>query len=472
MGIQHVLARAHHTNDMVTLPFTQCPQRGRHRPLLVYGSGPGDESLIFSLRAAGWNVGIAGKASSTRSLINRCPIEVGLVFINSRCNQARLDEIEQVLAENTSMLWIALLSAPCTDSPAINRLITAYCHDFYTQPFHIDKLMGTLGHAYGIKQLQSRAAGFDDSRDMYGLVGSSAPMLKLQQDIRKVARVDAAVLLTGESGSGKELSANAVHQLSARSGQPFVSVNCAALPKDLVHSELFGHEKGSFTGACKRHIGYFEAANNGTIFLDEIGDLPVNLQINLLRFLEEKVIERIGSTNKLPINARVIAATNQNLEKAVDEGRFREDLYFRLNVLHLEVPSLKEHLDDIDQIAEHIFEQYINEKRPGIRGFSKQALRAMHHYHWPGNVRELINRVRQAMVMSEGRLISPADLGLTGEVQSHATLTLENSRALAAKNAIEMALKNTCNNISQSARELDISRTTLYRLMSQFSIEV
>jgi DNA-binding NtrC family response regulator len=367
-------------------------------------------------------------------------------------------------------MWIALLTAPAGSDPALDNLISTYCHDFHTLPVDMEKLLDTLGHAYGMQRLLSHKQP-DHDFEWYGLVGNSAPMQRLHRKILKVAGSDASVLLAGESGSGKELTANAIHILSLRARHPFVSVNCAALPTELIHSELFGHEKGSFTGAHKRHIGYFEAADKGTIFLDEIGDLPIELQTNLLRFLEEKVIGRIGSTEKLTIDTRVIAATNQNLEAAVREGRFREDLYYRLNVLHIRVPSLREHLEDIDLLAEDIYKKYIDEKRPRIRGFSRQALLAMHHYGWPGNVRELINRIRHAMVMSEGRLISASDIELEDGMLQQTTMPLETSRTQAAKTAIEVALRNTCNNISQAARDLGVSRTTLYRLMDKFSIE-
>jgi DNA-binding NtrC family response regulator len=472
MRLQQEIARTHDVSSLTHPPTSPQLQDDRQRTVLLYGKEASTDRLIFRLRNAGWDVKVAWKASSAASFIEHCACCVAIASIDKHCKKSDLEEIERVLSGNDTLLWIALLAEQVGNDHAIDRLISTYCHDYYTWPCDMDKLLGTLGHAYGIQQLQKRNCRSDADTEMNGLVGTSEPMRNLHQAIRKAACVDATVLLTGESGSGKELTANAIHELSSRSGQPFVSVNCAALPTDLIHSELFGHEKGSFTGACKRHIGYFEAANLGTIFLDEIGDLPTDLQINLLRFLEEMVIGRIGSTDKLHINTRVIAATNKNLEILVKEGRFREDLYYRLHVLHIRVPSLIEHLDDVELIAEHIYQQHIDEKRPRIRGFSKQALSALHHYNWPGNVRELTNRVRHAMVMSDGRLISPADLGLTEEKQQQTTVTLENSRTQAAREAIEAALKNTCSNISQAARELGVSRTTLYRLMDKFSIEV
>jgi DNA-binding NtrC family response regulator len=277
-------------------------------------------------------------------------------------------------------------------------------------------------------------------------------------------------MLIGESGTGKELAAQAIHHLSARSDKAFIAVNCAALPAELIQSELFGHEKGAFTGAHDRHIGRFEAANGGTLFLDEISDLPLELQINLLRFLEEREIERVGSHNSIAVDARVIAASHQDLAVAVKEGRFREDLYYRLNVLQLQLPRLCDRRDDIAVLAEHAFQRFFSEIQPRARGFSNAALRAMEQYHWPGNVRELNNLVCRAMVMAERRSITPADLGLEDYcLQSPQTkgLTLEESRMRAAKKAIEAGLRRTRNNVSQTARELRVSRTTLYRLMDE-----
>jgi len=441
------------------------------RPLLVCGCGTSLNHLLPAIRNAGWHVEIADKVSSAHSLVSHNSFLVGLVLFDHRCDSSTLAEIERVISCSSAMSWIALQSSACVDSVEISRLITRYCYDFHTPPFDEKKLLGTIGHAYGMQRLQLSAAMREDVRGLQGLIGCSEPMRKLYQKIRKAAGVDATVLLGGESGSGKELTARAIHDLSVRAGQPFVSVNCAALPATLIQSELFGHEKGSFTGACKRHVGYLEIAGNGTLFLDEIGELPIDMQINLLRFLEDKIVTRIGSTEKLHINARIIAATNKDIGAEIEAGRFRRDLFFRLSVLNIQVPSLIEHADDIEQIAEHVYQQNIHEKRPGLHGFSKQALHAMRRYHWPGNVRELANRVRHAMVMSEGRLISPADLGLTDEMPGHPTLTLETTLKRSARNAIETALKNTCNNISQAARDLDVSRTTLYRLMNKFSIE-
>jgi DNA-binding NtrC family response regulator len=287
-----------------------------------------------------------------------------------------------------------------------------------------------------------------------------------------VACVDAPVLITGESGVGKELAAMAVHERSQRAQGRFVAVNCGALPANLIQSELFGYEKGAFTGAAARKIGHFESAAGGTIFLDEIGDLSLDLQINLLRFLQERTIERVGGTGKIQVDARVIAATHVDLEKAVAEGRFREDLYYRLHVLNLRVPSLRDRTGDIDLLARFFFEKFSKDRRPQIRGFSQRAIQAMNDHPWPGNVRELINRVRRAMVMSEKRLISAEDLGFQPALLLGRQQTLDQVRDQAEKSAILASLQRARRNISRAARDLGVSRVTLYRLLEKHTISV
>jgi len=279
------------------------------------------------------------------------------------------------------------------------------------------------------------------------------------------------VLITGESGTGKELAARAIHERSRRSSGPFIAVNCAALPETLIQSELFGYERGAFTGAQRRKLGSIESASGGTLFLDEIGDIALDLQVNLLRFLEEGTIQRVGNPNEIPVDVRVIAATHNDMERATAQGRFREDLYFRLNVLRLEMPALRERGTDLEVLAQFFFRRFRGETSQKVRGFSPEALQAIAEYDWPGNVRELINRVRRAMVMCEGRLIRPADLALASRSRPVSLLTLDEVRAEAEREAILRALKATGYNLSQTARALAISRPRLYRLMAQYNVQ-
>jgi DNA-binding NtrC family response regulator len=302
------------------------------------------------------------------------------------------------------------------------------------------------------------------------MIGASPAMLQLYRRIDRVVGVDSPVLITGESGTGKELVARAIHKYSARAKGPFVAVNCGAFPENLIQSALFGHERGAFTGAHQRRIGSIEAAAGGVIFLDEIGDLQLDLQANLLRFLQEKTIVRLGSTQRIQVDVRVIAATNIDLQRAVEMGRFREDLYYRLSVLNLQVPRLSAREGDLDLFTELMLKEFEGLKNPRVRGFSQDALRAMRAYSWPGNVRELINRVQHAMVMSENRLITPGDLELPPPASEANVASLSSARAAASRDVIQAVLRKTENNVSEAARKLGISRITLYRLMEKLDI--
>ena len=295
-------------------------------------------------------------------------------------------------------------------------------------------------------------------------------MLQLYRQLEKVVTVDAPVLIGGESGSGKELVAHAIHQHSARGRGPFIAMNCGAIASSLIHSELFGYERGAFTGANQRKVGTIEAASGGVLFLDEIGDLPLDLQASFLRFLQEKVITRVGSTERVKVDVRVIAATYVDLARAVLEGKFRQDLYYRLNVLHLHVPPLRERKEDIPRLADAIFADNRHQKSSQVKGFSSEAIRAMVDHPWPGNVRELINRVQQAMIMSEHKLITAADLGLSVADAATAAPTLEELRSSIEREVIETSLRRHRNNVSETARQLGISRVTLYRMIDRLKI--
>ncbi|HGG60372.1 MAG TPA: sigma-54-dependent Fis family transcriptional regulator [Gammaproteobacteria bacterium] len=308
--------------------------------------------------------------------------------------------------------------------------------------------------------------------ERHEMVGNSAAMRPIFRQIGKMARVDAPVMINGESGTGKELAARRIHALSSRASKPFVAVNCAAIPHNLIHSELFGHEKGAFTGATQRKIGRIESANGGTIFLDEIGDLSLDLQVNLLRFLQEGTIERVGGTESMELDIRVISATHVDLAKAVEEGRFREDLYYRLNVLHLVLPALREREGDILDIAEANLRKFAAES-PGskARGFTEDAKRLMNVYHWPGNIRELVNLVRRAVAMCDKELISPEDLGLERRSpERNHIATLQEIREAAERKAIISALRRNRDNIAATARQLGVSRVTLYKLIDKYGL--
>jgi DNA-binding NtrC family response regulator len=422
------------------------------------------------LAAAGWVLHMASGLDAAHRLVKDHGCRVGLIVAN-RLDDATLDELDDFLRAHRTVEWIGVFDSALLRLDGCRDLIVGRLFDHHTAPADPARLLVTLGHAWGRAALRDPPLGGALRAQDPMILGHSAANLELLRQVRRVAKVDAPVLIVGESGSGKELAAQAIHRQSARAQGPFVPVNCGAIQATLIQSELFGHVKGAFTGATADGRGLIEAASEGTIFLDEIGDLSLDLQINLLRFLQEKTINRVGSTRSIRVNARVIAATHVNLDEAVAAGTFREDLYYRLNVVPLRVPALRERSGDIALLAEHYFEQFAKERGPQLKGFSRRALAAMNSHRWPGNVRELINRVRRAAVMAEGQLITPHDLGLEDREESRAWDELGEARLRAERGALESTLQQAGRNITQAARKLGVSRMTLYRLMAKHGID-
>jgi two-component system nitrogen regulation response regulator GlnG len=340
--------------------------------------------------------------------------------------------------------------------------------EYLAKPFDLEKAVELIRRALeeSLREVNEEQIISDTPE----ILGQAPAMQDVFRAIGRLSQSNVTVLITGESGSGKELVARALHKHSPRASQPFIALNTAAIPKDLLESELFGHERGAFTGAQATRRGRFEQAEGGTFFLDEIGDMPFDMQVNLLRFLQEKTIERVGGNEPLPIDVRVIAATHINLAEAVREGRFREDLFYRINVVCIEIPPLADRGVDIEQIAKYYFARFASTQNRSLRGFSKAAMNAMLSHSWPGNVRELVNRVHRATVMAEGRFIQPEDLGFertTGQTQ---IMSLEDARAAAESRVIQRALSQSRNQISRAAALLGISRVTLYRLIEKYNI--
>jgi DNA-binding NtrC family response regulator len=301
------------------------------------------------------------------------------------------------------------------------------------------------------------------------MVGTCEAMQHLFRTIRKVANTDASVFISGESGTGKELTALAIHERSRRRKAPFIAINCGAIPHHLLQSELFGYERGAFTGANQRKIGRVEEADGGTLLLDEIGDLPLESQASLLRFLQEGKIERLGGRESIPIDVRIISATHVDLEGAMRDGRFRADLFHRLCVLRVDEPPLRARGKDIEILAHHIMGKFKTDSARKIRGFAPSAIEAMYNYNWPGNVREMINRVRRAIVMAENKLITAEDLDLA-HYTAQETLSLAQAREAAEKRAIEAALLRHRHRLGEAAIDLGISRVTLARLMNAYGL--
>ena len=393
---------------------------------------------------------------------------VGLIELRALAAGPALGELERFLRAHWQLLWIALADPATLAMPGSAEVLAEHFHDYHTSPFDSLRLGLALGHAHGLARLRPPLDAIHNAP--MALHGNSAAIIRLRAQIRKLARADAPVLIWGESGSGKELAAQAIHAPSERRRGPFVPINCGAIPASLIQSELFGHARGAFTGAARDKAGLLESAAGGTVFLDKIADLPKELQSNLLRFLQEKTIYRIGSTRSTSVDVRVIAASHVDLQQAVAAGAFREDLYYRLNVLPLTVPPLRERRDDLDALAGQFFHAFSAEKPGRLKGFSQAALRAMREHAWPGNVRELINPVRRALVLAEGRLIGPHDLGLGAPPDSAHGAPLGELRTHAERAAIVASLERSGGNVTHAARELAISRMTLYRQMAKHGI--
>ncbi len=343
-----------------------------------------------------------------------------------------------------------------------------------------DQIAGRLQAAARLRRLQKGAAGrgpassagasLGDPEDPRQMVGASDAIRRVFALIRRVAATDVPVLLTGESGTGKELSALAIHERSGRAEAPFVPINCGAIPEQLLESELFGHERGAFTGATSTRRGRFEAADGGTLFLDEIGELAPSLQVKLLRFLEDHVVERVGGSKRMRLDVRVIAASNCDLAAAVERGEFREDLYYRLAVFTILLPPLRERGEDPVLMAKFFLDRYANQAGKPIKGFAHDAIEALRNAPWPGNVRELVNRVRRAVVLSDGPLVGLADLDFEPADAIEPLLTLREARQRAERECLRRALLRTRGNKSDAARTLGIGRTQLYELMRRHAL--
>jgi two-component system NtrC family response regulator len=347
-------------------------------------------------------------------------------------------------------------------------------YDFLGKPIELDELNVILRRAFHVAQLEREHRRLQEKLNydsFEGMLGTSPQMGEVFDAIRKVATTDAPVVIQGESGTGKELAARAIHSRSARKDGPFVAINCGAIPENLLESELFGHEKGAFTGAHIQRKGRIELAHDGTLFLDEISELPAQLQVKLLRFLQEFRVERVGGREEITVDARVIAASNANLEQAMRENRFREDLYYRLGVVSISLPSLVDREGDIMLLAKSFLQRYALQHEKNIAGFAPQALRAIETHGWPGNVRELENRIQRAVIMAEGRKLTPADLELSTTYAGYEGKGLKEAREALEKDLIRRALDKHKGNITRAAQKLGVSRPTLYELMDKLGIE-
>ena len=354
------------------------------------------------------------------------------------------------------------------------QAIGSGAYDFMSKPIDMDELQLLLKRCFHVAQLereyldmkrQTQADAFE------GMVGSSKPMQAVFDTIRKVATSDASVMILGESGTGKEVAARAIHQQSNRRNEAFVAINCSAIPENLLESELFGHEKGSFTGAHAQHIGKIEQSKGGTLFLDEIGEVPLPVQVKLLRFLQEGYIERVGGRETIQVNSRILAATNADLKKGMTDGSFREDFYFRLAVIELNLPALRDREADLSVIATALLQRFAIENSKEGLSFAKKTFTSMYQHPWTGNIRELQNRIKRAVIMCDGKTISPEDMELSGSSGTVIGQTLKEARENLERELVELALRKHKGSITAAASELSVSRPTFYELMDRLGIE-
>jgi two-component system NtrC family response regulator len=381
--------------------------------------------------------------------------------------------LEQILAEAPDTKVIVLTGQ--NDQANALRAVAAGAYDFFSKPFDPDLLVLTIDRAFRLYHLQQENARLQSMRQpdmLAGLITRDPELLRVGRTIEKVANSNATVLILGESGTGKELLARGVHQASSRRNDKFVAINCAAIPENLLESELFGYEKGAFTGAVKTTVGKIEMAHRGTLMLDEIGDLSGPLQSKLLRFLQERVIERVGGRQEIPVDVRIVAATHQDLKAHVGQGTFREDLYYRLAEIVVKVPPLRDRIGDKALLAHAFVKRFAAEQRRGSLTLSEDALRAVESHAWPGNVRELENAIKRAVIMSEGNVITAEDVDL-GDAQADDAerFNLRKIRDEAERRAVVQAIARSNDNIAKAAELLGVSRPTLYDLMHRFGLK-
>ncbi|HZR63887.1 MAG TPA: PEP-CTERM-box response regulator transcription factor [Terriglobales bacterium] len=399
-------------------------------------------------------------------------LDLGLPPRPNECDEG-LAVLSDILAiDNTAK--VIIISGQGEKQNAIEA-VGAGAYDFLCKPVEMDELRLLLRRCIHVKELEKEYRKLQQSQrsDVFeDMLGTSPQMQAVFDLIRKVAGTNAPVLLLGESGTGKEMAAAAIHRRSARKNGPFVAINCNAIPENLLESELFGHEKGSFTGAHIQRKGLLETASGGTLFLDEIGELPPAIQVKLLRFLQEQRLQRVGGRQEIQVDTRLVAATNADLKELIKNGKFREDLYFRLAVVTIRLLPLRERGEDVVFLAREFLQRYASQNGRTKMVFAPDALRAMNRYSWPGNVRELQNRVKRGVIMASGSRITAKDLELERDqgALSPAATTLKQAREHVERELVEQALKRNSGKITSAAADLGISRPTLYELMEKLGI--
>ena len=424
-----------------------------------------------------YNVVIAGDRESALAELRRheppvITLDLGLTPDPANASEG-LATLEEILKLAPHAKIIVVTGNEDKENAVKSIALGAY--DFYQKPIDADILGLIVDRAYHVYELEKenrRLLANQGATPIDGIIASSPEMLKLCSTIKKVAPTGVRTLLLGESGTGKELFAKALHEFSDRAGEKFIAINCAAIPENLLESELFGYEKGAFTGASKQTKGKIEYADKGTLFLDEVGDLPMALQAKLLRFLQEQIIERIGGREEIPVDVRIICATHQDLETYINEGKFRGDLFYRISEIILNIPSLRERTGDAIMLARAFSDRYAKTQGKKIKGFASDALNAIESYAWPGNVREMENKVKRAVIMAETPIITAEDLELSINEENHIPVNLKEVRQYSEKQAVTRALVLVDGNLSKTAELLGITRPTLYTLLDKHNLRV
>jgi two-component system, NtrC family, response regulator len=443
--------------------------------LLIVEDDPGlQKQLKWSFEA--YHTVIAGNRTEAITALRRftpsvVTLDLGLPPDPANASEG-LETLKEILELAPATKVIVVTGNDDRDNAISAIAMGAY--DFYQKPIDIDVLGLIIERAFQLYHLEKEYTTLQkkSAEPLAGIIASSKKMQELSRMIERVAPANVTTLLLGESGTGKEVLAKAIHSLSDRSSFPFVAVNCAAIPENLLESELFGYEKGAFTGAAQQTKGKIEYANRGTFFLDEIGDLPLALQAKLLRFLQERTIERIGGRQEIPIDVRIVCATHQNLQALIDSGKFRSDLYYRISEMVINIPALREREGDAIEIATVLLRRYCELHNKKIKGFSKAAAKAIESYSWPGNIRELENKIKRAVIMADENNITFDDLELDQTNDVAIPLNLREVRESSETLAIRRALSHSNNNISNTAKLLGITRPTLYALFEKYGINV
>ena len=445
------------------------------KPLLIIEDDPGLQKQL-KWCFDDYQVEIVGDRESGVAALKRIKSPVVTLDLGLPPDPANASEGMQALKDILQVAPETKVIVVTGNEDRANALeaISLGAYDFYQKPIDSDVLKVVIDRAYHLHEIEveNRALLSQNGvSPLKGVIASSPEMLELCKMVEKIAPTDVTTLILGESGTGKEVIARAIHELSDRKDQRFIAINCASIPDALLESELFGYEKGAFTGATKRTLGKIEIASGGTLFLDEIGDMPLALQAKLLRFLQERIIERVGGREEIPVDVRVLCATHQNLDRMINEGGFREDLYYRVSEIVVTIPALRERIGDAVLLAWSFLAKFAT-VRSKIKGFTNGALLAIESYSWPGNVRELENRIRRATIMAEESQITAKELQLEEVIDEETpSFSLRAVREKAEANTILRALSHAEGNISRAAEMLEVSRPTLYDLMNKYGLK-